>query len=147
MPQQSWQDLRVGYLCPIVEATGRAGVGRFGWKNQHASLLSFSGDAYLNEMGITTRLFPDEVTKLCNTADEPNDKPGSDGLADVDHFARFLRATKAPAGMRSSQIQQRPGGVLRCSTKSGAKSVMCETWSQHRPGQRLTAVHSQFQMR
>jgi CxxC motif-containing protein (DUF1111 family) len=82
---------------PIVEATGQAGVGRFGWKNQHASLLSFSGDAYLNEMGITTQLFPDEITKLCNTVSEPNDKPGPDGLADVDRFARFLRATKAPA--------------------------------------------------
>jgi CxxC motif-containing protein (DUF1111 family) len=84
-------------FVPIVEATGQAGVGRFGWKNQHASLLSFSGDAYLNEMGITTQLFPDEVTNLCNTASEPNDKPGPDGLADVDHFARFVRATKAPA--------------------------------------------------
>ena len=81
---------------PIVEAPGRAGVGRFGWKDQHASLLSFSGDAYLNEMGITTALFPDEVTKLCNTASEPNDTPGPDGLADVDHFARFIRAAKAP---------------------------------------------------
>jgi len=49
---------------PIVEAAGHTGVGRFGWKDQHASLLSFSGDAYLNEMGITSRLFPDEVTKL-----------------------------------------------------------------------------------
>jgi CxxC motif-containing protein (DUF1111 family) len=81
---------------PIVEAPGQAGVGRFGWKNQHASLLSFSGDAYLNEMGITTQLFPDEVTKLCNTVSEPNDKPGTDGLADVDRFARFVRSSKAP---------------------------------------------------
>jgi len=82
---------------PIVEAPGQAGIGRFGWKDQHASLLSFSGDAYLNEMGITNRLFPDEVTKLCNTATEPNDTPGPDGLSDVDHFARFVRALKAPA--------------------------------------------------
>jgi CxxC motif-containing protein (DUF1111 family) len=81
---------------PIIEAVGRAGVGRFGWKNQQASLLSFSGDAYLNEMGITTALFPDEVTKLCNTAPEPNDKPGPDGLGDIDHFARFIRSLKAP---------------------------------------------------
>ncbi len=81
---------------PIVEAPGETRVGRFGWKNQQASLLSFSGDAYLNEMGITTQLFPDEVTKLCNTVSEPNDTPGPDGLADVDHFARFIRATKAP---------------------------------------------------
>src|SRR5215467_11031355 len=82
---------------PIVEAPGQMGVGRFGWKDQHASLLSFSGDAYLNEMGITSRLQPNEVTNLCNTAPEPNDKTGSDGLSDIDHFARFMRATKAPA--------------------------------------------------
>lgn len=82
---------------PIVEAPGQMGVGRFGWKDQHASLLSFAGDAYLNEMGITNRLQSDEVTKLCNTVSEPNDTPGPDGLADIDHFARFIRATKAPS--------------------------------------------------
>jgi CxxC motif-containing protein (DUF1111 family) len=87
------QALRV----PIVEASGETGIGRFGWKDQQASLLSFSGDAYLNEMGITNRLFPDEVTNLCNTVSEPNDTPGPDGLADVDRFARFVRASKAPA--------------------------------------------------
>ena len=87
---------------PIVEAPGKMGVGRFGWKDQHASLLSFAGDAYLNEMGITNRLQPDEVTTLCNTASEPNDTPGPDGLSDIDHFARFIRSTKAPA--RDSQL-------------------------------------------
>ena len=87
---------------PIVEAPGQMSVGRFGWKDQHASLLSFAGDAYLNELGITNRLQPDEVTKICNTASEPNDVPGSDGLSDIDHFARFVRATKAPA--RDTQL-------------------------------------------
>ena len=82
---------------PVVEAPGATRVGRFGWKDQQASLLSFAGDAYLNEMGITNRLFPDEVTNLCNTVTEPNDQPGTDGLSDIDHFARFLRATKGPA--------------------------------------------------
>src|SRR5216683_6330549 len=81
---------------PIVEAPGQMSVGRFGWKDQHASLLSFAGDAYRNEMGITNRLQPDEVTKLCNTASEPNDTPGADGLADIDRFARFVRSSKAP---------------------------------------------------
>jgi len=87
---------------PIVEAPGQMGVGRFGWKDQHASLLSFSGDAYLNEMGITNRLQPDEVTSLCNTVSEPNDTLGPDGLSDIDHFARFIRASKAPA--RDAQL-------------------------------------------
>jgi len=87
------QALRV----PIVEAPGSTGVARFGWKDQHASLLSFSGDAYLNEMGITNRLFPDEITTICNTVAEPNDQPDSTGLEDIDRFARFVRASKAPA--------------------------------------------------
>src|SRR6266403_408716 len=82
---------------PILESPGETRVGRFGWKSQHASLLSFSGDAYLNEIGITNRLFPDEVTNLCNTVAEPNDRAGADGLTDIDRFARFIRATKAPA--------------------------------------------------
>src|SRR5207247_231131 len=82
---------------PILEAPGETRIGRFGWKDQHASLLSFSADAYLNEMGFTTRLFPDEVTTLCNTASEPNDTTHADGLADFERFARFVRATKAPA--------------------------------------------------
>src|SRR5947209_6840991 len=97
-------------FVPIVEAPGQTAVGRFGWKDQQASLLSFSGDAYLNEMGITSRLFPDEVTKLCNTASEPNDKPGADGLADIDRFARFMRATEAPA--RDSKVAQTPKARL-----------------------------------
>ena len=86
------QALRV----PILEAPGQTAIGRFGWKDQQASLLSFAADAYLNEMGITSSLQPNEVTTLCNTAEEPNDKPGEDGLADIDRFARFVRSTKAP---------------------------------------------------
>jgi CxxC motif-containing protein (DUF1111 family) len=91
---------------PIVEAPGKTGIGRSGWKDQQASLLSFSADAYLNEMGITSRLQPDEVTNLCNTASEPNDKTDADGLSDIDHFARFMRASEAPA--RDVALSQTP---------------------------------------
>jgi CxxC motif-containing protein (DUF1111 family) len=107
---------------PIVEAPGQMAVGRFGWKDQHASLLSFAADAYLNEMGITNRLQPDEVTKLCNTASEPNDPTGPDGLSDIDHFARFVRATKAPArdaSLASSAAAVKGNGLFNkvgCST-------------------------------
>jgi CxxC motif-containing protein (DUF1111 family) len=82
---------------PIVESkTGETRAGRFGWKNQHASLISFSADAYLNEMGITSQLQPDEVAQTCNTKPEIN-SPTEPGLIDdVGRFARFMRATKAP---------------------------------------------------
>jgi CxxC motif-containing protein (DUF1111 family) len=76
----------------VLEAQGAKRVGRFGWKNQHASLLSFSADAYLNEMGITNELLPDEVTTLCNgPVPEPNNQEN-----DIEKFATFMRATKAP---------------------------------------------------
>src|SRR4029077_16458565 len=80
-----------------VEAPGQSGIGRFGWKDQHASLLSFAGDAYLNGGGTPSPPFPAEVTDLCNTVDEPNNTPDSTGLEDIDRFTRFMRATKAPA--------------------------------------------------
>ena len=108
---------------PILEAPGQTGVGRFGWKDQHASLLSFSGDAYLNEMGITNRLQPDEVTNLCNAANEPNDTPGSDGLADIDRFARFMRATETPA--RDSQLAQTPKARLGSELFSKVGCAIC----------------------
>lgn len=41
-------------------ASGQQRVGRFGWKAQVATLLTFSADAYLNEMGITSPIFPTE---------------------------------------------------------------------------------------
>ena len=80
----------------LLEAQGRRRVGRFGWKNQHASLLSFAADAYLNEMGFTSPLALTEVVDRCNTVPQLNDKKGADGLFDIDHFARFVRASTAP---------------------------------------------------
>src|SRR5262249_28882138 len=91
---------------PVVEAPGQVGVGRFGWKDQHTSLLSFISDAYLNEIGVTNPLQPEEVTKLCNTAPEPNDTRGPDGLFDIDRLTRFVRALKAPP--RDQQLARTP---------------------------------------
>ncbi len=93
-------------------------IGRFGHKDQHASLLSFSGDAYLNEMGITNRLFlmennslgrptapfdpiPNDSTIPCDPVMSPppgqNTFCGEDPERDIDIFTQFMRATKAPA--------------------------------------------------
>jgi CxxC motif-containing protein (DUF1111 family) len=82
---------------PIFEAQGALRVGRFGWKNQNASLVSFAADAYLNEMGITSPLQPTENTSNGDSVAAYDEvaEPEDDG-ADVEAFARFLRATKAP---------------------------------------------------
>ena len=81
---------------PVLEAPGQNRIGRFGWKDQHSSLLSFIGDAYLNEMGITNRLRPVDETTIGKVTADPEDVPDDLGLADIDHFAQFVRGTKAP---------------------------------------------------
>ena len=43
-------------------------VGRFGWKCQEATLLAFSADAYLNEMGVTNRFFTTDLAPDGNQA-------------------------------------------------------------------------------
>ena len=52
-------------------------ITRFGWKAQNKSLLMFSGEAYLVEMGITNELFPnkrdDETTPSCQFNPLPED--------------------------------------------------------------------------
>jgi CxxC motif-containing protein (DUF1111 family) len=90
---------------PVLEGPpGTTRIGRFGWKNQHASLVSFSADAYLNEMGITNPLFPTENTSNGNsvaafdTVPDPEDAPtgANPSGPDVEAFTRFVRSLKAP---------------------------------------------------
>jgi Di-haem oxidoreductase, putative peroxidase len=82
---------------PVFEQPGTTRVGRFGWKNQQASLTSFSADAYLNEMGITSPLQPTENTSNGNPVDDYDEvaDPDNSGV-DVELFALFMRSTKAP---------------------------------------------------
>jgi CxxC motif-containing protein (DUF1111 family) len=93
---------------PVTEANNNLRVGRFGWKAQHASLQSFAGDAYLNEMGITNPFDggggnsenpATTVNGVVNVTGPPFDPvpdPEDDGL-DVIAFADFMAATRAPA--------------------------------------------------
>ena len=90
---------------PVSEAAaGTTRIGRFGWKNQHASLMSFAADAYLNEMGITSPLQPTEkVSNLGNSASfdhvaDPEDHATASDPngADIGSFTRFMRSLKPP---------------------------------------------------
>lgn len=95
---------------PISESNGATAVGKFGLKDQHASLLSFASDAYLNEMGVTNLYNPDEVTEVCNPSSvpEPNDATSpSESVADITTFTTFMRALKAPPrGLITSEVSQ-----------------------------------------
>jgi CxxC motif-containing protein (DUF1111 family) len=79
---------------PVLERPGAHRIGRFGWKGQQASLVSFAADAYLNEMGITSPLQPNENTSNGNPVDD--DGVVDDEGVDVELFALFMRSLKAP---------------------------------------------------
>jgi hypothetical protein len=88
---------------PLLEAGGTLRVGRFGWKNQQASLLSFSADAYSNEMGISTPMLPLEQLSNGRALPRGTDPfPGEPNVTDdtgdedIELFADFMRSTKAP---------------------------------------------------
>ncbi len=83
-----------GQAIYVDIAEGKRGkrIGRFGWKDQHASLLSFASDAYLNEMGVTNNFNPTEPTETCN----PPGVPEPNNTEDIFNFATFMRALKAP---------------------------------------------------
>ena len=81
-----------------------ARVGRFGWKSQVATLLSFSADASLNEMGLTNRFLPVEnapngdLVRLaqCDSVADPEDPQDSSGFFLIDRMTDFQRYLAPP---------------------------------------------------
>ena len=107
-----------GRAAVIVDAaSGERRVGRFGWKAQHATLLSFGADAYRNEMGITNDVFPEELAvgissdqmRLCDPIPDPEDiiDPRTRRRG-IDNFASFMRLL-APAGRGDLDERTRAG--------------------------------------
>jgi hypothetical protein len=64
-------------------------VGRFGRKAQTVTLREFAGDAYLNEMGITSPEFPQDLAPQGMPSCDPKPDPEDDGT-NVGRFVDFL---------------------------------------------------------
>jgi CxxC motif-containing protein (DUF1111 family) len=76
---------------------GTKTVGRFGWKAQVPTLFQFSGDAMLNEMGITTPDFPNENCPQGNCAElNFNPSPGINDTVDTLPIANYMTLLAAP---------------------------------------------------
>lgn len=117
---QASQPLRMrgDAIMVTVNETGATRVGRFGWKDQGASLITFVASAYRSTMGVTSPLAPTELTSNGNPVagfpgfnnGVPEDSGGVLGLPNctahdpagtgcgkfVEAFTQFIRATKAP---------------------------------------------------
>lgn len=105
-----------GELSHITDLGGaRHDIGRFGWKAQHATLFAFAGDAYLNELGVTAPLLPDEncpqgdcALLAANPAlTNPNDTDNSSIQALAD-FMTFL----APPARGQIGPKEKAGEIL-----------------------------------
>jgi len=98
-PPHPWITGYAHMVQPLEDPFGPLRVGRFGWKAQVATVLSFSGDASLNEQGITNDLVMTEnapngdAAKLaaCDLVPEPEDVPDSFGFRRIDRMTDFQR--------------------------------------------------------
>lgn len=89
-------------VTPLESSTPR--VGRFGWKAQQATLKSFSADASLNELGITTPLLPAEnapngnsaILAACDAVSDPEVSPNASGTSFIQQIEDFQRYLAAP---------------------------------------------------
>jgi CxxC motif-containing protein (DUF1111 family) len=129
-------------LAPVSTAVDESQerVGRFGWKSQHASLLDFSADAYINEMGITSPLQPNEntsdgtpVPQFDGNKDDPEDEAENDHPfgEDVEAFTRFMRSTKAPPRNSKATGQDVSAGekLFRDNNKTGCAICHVPEWT------------------
>ena len=102
---------------PLEDPLGPLRVGRFGWKAQVATILTFSGDASLNEMGITNRLVATEnapngntaALAVCDLVADPEDFADPQGVEFIDRITDFQRLLAPPpqtpkSGMTGEQV-------------------------------------------
>jgi CxxC motif-containing protein (DUF1111 family) len=114
----------VAIRVPVAETTNSRRIGRFGWKDQHGSLVSFAADAYLNEMGITSPLQPTENNSNGESiADYDTVADPEDDGDDVESFADFMRATKAPP--RDTQLASTPDALVGAQLFQQAGCNIC----------------------
>ena len=118
-----------GRAARIVDVeTGERRIGRFGWKGQHATLLTFGADAYRNEMGITNDVFSGELAfgvspermRACDRIGDPEDvRDPVTGRRGIDNFASFMRLL-APVAREGSSDETRAGeqlfGAIGCAS-------------------------------
>jgi hypothetical protein len=98
-PPHPWITGYVHMLHPAEDPFGPLRAGRFGWKAQEATVMSFSSGASLNELGITndfamTENMPNgDAAKLaaCDAVPEPEDVADGFGFRRIDRMTDFQR--------------------------------------------------------
>ncbi len=93
------------HMVSPLEDPGATRVGRYGWKASIATILTFSADASMMEMGLTNRLIPyendpngmmDPPLESCDTVADPEDVADENGRAFIDRVTDFQRYLAQP---------------------------------------------------
>src|ERR1051325_2215388 len=115
---------RVAMVADLVH--GGQSVGKFGWKAQVPKLMPVSADAYLNEMGIPSPLFPNENCPNGNCAELAfNPMPGLNDEGDgVQKFADFMSMLAPPA---RANVRDRRDGDAGERTFADIGCASCHT--------------------
>ena len=125
---------RVHWVVPLETPGGAPRAGRFGWKAQIATVLSFSGDAARNEMGFTNRLEPlenapnNDTSRLleCDTVEDVEDVEDAEGFAFIDrvtHFQRYLAPPpQTPKSGMAGEALFTAAGCAKCHTPQWSSS-------------------------
>lgn len=126
------------HMVEAFEDPGVPRVGRMGWKAQVPTVLTFSADAALNEIGITnffvgTENAPngDEVLLAeCDDVPDPEDTPDGEGFEFIDRitdFQRFLTAPpQTPRSGMTGEVVFTDIGCADCHTPSFVTGVAPE---------------------
>lgn len=124
-------------------------VGRFGWKAQQATLISFGAEAYRDEMGITNDLFGAESeaaygdgrkSRDCDPRPDPEDRRDpATRLRGIDNFANFMRMLAPPprgaedaATALGEQVFERIG-CAACHVAEMTTGPAVRPWLNQRP--------------
>lgn len=115
------------HIVEPLEAPGTLRVGRFGWKGGIATILSFSGDAAMMEMGLSNRLVPfdndpngvmDPPLESCDTVSDPEDFADENGREFIDRvtdFQRFLaQPPQTPRSGMAGEVIFNEIGCIQC---------------------------------
>jgi CxxC motif-containing protein (DUF1111 family) len=113
--QQDFTPETAGKALVLTDvASGEQRVGRFGWKSQIGTVLTFAANAYQNEMGITTPFFPHENAPQGDAAllaaNPALTNPNDTNLTPM-QFADFITFLAPPPQLARSRTAQR-GEIL-----------------------------------
>ncbi len=91
-------------VSSFEDPAGPLKVGRFGWKAQVATVLTFSADAAQNEMGLSNRFLSfdnapngdEDLLDEWDAVPDPEDSPDAEGVEFIDRVTDFQRFLAPP---------------------------------------------------